>query len=85
MRTPLVVVTGVDPAAMDATLLSLAWDLPRAVSVRHTIDPESQVLTRTVSDASGVVERHEVDVLTLRALVGVEQGVPAGVVDGADG
>lgn len=60
MRTPLVVVTSVDPAAMDATVLSLAWDLPQAVSVRHTIDPESQVLTRTVSDASGVVERHEV-------------------------
>jgi len=60
MRTPLVVVTSVDTAAMDATLLSLAWDLPRAVSVRHTIDPESQVLTRTVSDAGGVVERHEV-------------------------
>jgi G3E family GTPase len=60
MRTPLVVVTSVDPAAMDATLLSLSWDLPRAVSVRHTIDPESQVLTRIVSDASGLVERHEV-------------------------
>ena len=61
MRTSLVVVTSVDPAAMDATLLSLAWDLPRAVSVRHTIDPESQVLTRTVSDATGLLERHEVE------------------------
>lgn len=51
------VVTGVDPVAMDATLLSLAWDLPRAVSVRHLIDPQTQVLTRTVSDATGVLEQ----------------------------
>lgn len=60
MRTPLLVVTGVDPVAMDSTLMSLAWDLPRAVSVRHRIDPHSQVLTRTVSDATGVVERQQV-------------------------
>lgn len=60
MRTPLVVVTGVDPASMDTTLLSLSWDLPRAVSVRHRIDPESQVLTRTVSDATGMVEQEQI-------------------------
>jgi len=55
-----VVVTGVDPASMDTTLLSLAWDLPRAVSVRHRIDPQSQVLTRTVSDATGIVEQERI-------------------------
>lgn len=60
MRTPLLVVTGVDPVAMDATLLSLAWDLPRAAVVRHGIDPHSQVLTRTVSDATGVLETEHV-------------------------
>jgi hypothetical protein len=60
MRTPLVVVTGVDPVAMDSTLMSLALDLPRAVSVRHLIDPESQILTRTVSDATGILEREEI-------------------------
>jgi G3E family GTPase len=60
MRTPLLVVTGVDPVAMDTTLMSLAWDLPQAVSVRHRIDPVSQVLTRTVSDAGGVVEQEEI-------------------------
>lgn len=60
MRTPLVVVTGVDPASMDTTLLSLAWDLPRAVSVRHRIDPDSQVLTRTVSDVNGIVEQEQI-------------------------
>jgi G3E family GTPase len=60
VRTPLLVVTGVDPVAMDSTLMSLAWDLPRAVSVRHRIDPHSQVLTRTVSDATGVLEQEQV-------------------------
>ncbi len=60
MRTPLLVVTGVDPVAMDSTLMSLAWDLPRAVSVRHRIDPHSQVLTRTVSDATGVIEHEQI-------------------------
>ncbi|PVG83634.1 cobalamin biosynthesis protein CobW [Nocardioides gansuensis] len=60
MRTPLVVVTGVDPVAMDTTLMSLAWDVPRAVSVRHRIDPHSQVLTRTVSDTSGILEQEHI-------------------------
>jgi G3E family GTPase len=60
MRTPLVVVTGVDPAAIDAAMLSLSWDLPQAVAVRHVIDPESQVLTRTVSHAGGVLEREDI-------------------------
>lgn len=60
MRTPLIVITGVDPAAIDSTMVSLAWDLPRAVAVRHRIDPESQVLTRTVSDATGILEQAEI-------------------------
>lgn len=44
LRTPLVVVTGIDPHAMDATVVGLAWDLPNAVAVQHRIDPDSQVL-----------------------------------------
>jgi len=60
MRTPLVVVTGVDPRAMDSTMMSLSWDLPQAVAVRHWIDPDSQILTRIVSDAGGVVEREKI-------------------------
>jgi G3E family GTPase len=60
MRTSVVVVTGIDPVAMDTTLLSLSWDLPRAVSVRHRIDPHSQVLTRTVSDAGGIIEQEHI-------------------------
>jgi G3E family GTPase len=60
MRTPLVVVTGVDPNAMDRAMVSLSWDLPRAVAVRHRIDPVSQILTRVVSDTSGVLDREEI-------------------------
>ena len=61
MRTPVVLVTGIDPEPMTQTLVSLAWDLPRAVAVRHEIDPESQLLTRTVSDATGVLEREQIE------------------------
>lgn len=60
MRTPLVVVTGVNAAAMDNAMVSLSWDLPRAVAVRHRIDPHTQILTRTVSDPSGVLELEHV-------------------------
>ena len=60
MRTRLLVVTGVDPLAMDSVLMTLAWDLPRTVSVRHRIDPHSQVLSRTVSDVDGVLEQEHV-------------------------
>jgi G3E family GTPase len=60
MRTPLVVVTGVDPNAIDGAMVSLSWDLPRAVAVRHRIDPVTQVLTRIVSDATGVLEREDI-------------------------
>jgi len=60
MRTPLVVLTGVDPDAMDGAMVSLSWDLPHAVAVRHRIDPASQVLTRVVSDAGGVLEHEQI-------------------------
>jgi G3E family GTPase len=61
MRKPLVVVTGVAADAMDEAMLSLSWDAPRAVTVRHRIDPWTQVLTRTVSDVDGIVERAETE------------------------
>ena len=60
MRTPTVVITGTDPAAMDSAMVSLSWDLPRAVAVRHRIDPHSQVLTRTVSHAGGLLEQEHI-------------------------
>lgn len=56
MRTPLVLVTGVDEVALDSTLMSLAWGVPGAVVVRHRIEPVEQVLTRVVSDSTGVVD-----------------------------
>lgn len=61
MRTPLVVVTGVDPTAMDSAMMNLSWDLPQAVAVRHRIDPESQILSRVVSDATGMLERADIE------------------------
>ncbi|MCL8024514.1 CobW family GTP-binding protein [Nocardioides bruguierae] len=61
MRTPLLVVTGVDATAMDAAVLALSLDLPGVVVVRHRIDPVTQVLTRTVSDASGHLETAHVE------------------------
>ncbi|WP_203336081.1 CobW family GTP-binding protein [Nocardioides limicola] len=59
MRTGVVLVSGVDPAPMASALVSLQWDLARAVAVRHHIDPDRSVLERVVSDASGVIEHEE--------------------------
>ncbi|WP_139979365.1 CobW family GTP-binding protein [Nocardioides litoris] len=61
MRKPVVVLTGVDPEALDVAMLGLTLDLPGAVAVRHHIDPVTQVLTRVVSDATGLVARVETD------------------------
>ncbi len=60
MRTPVIAVTGVTSEAIEVAAIGLLWDLPRAVAVQHTFDPEAQMLTRVVSDAAGVVERHQV-------------------------
>lgn len=59
MRTPVVLVCGIDAQAMAATTIGLQFDLPGAVACRHTIDVERGVLTRTVSDLTGVIETHE--------------------------
>ncbi|HEY1117636.1 MAG TPA: GTP-binding protein [Acidimicrobiales bacterium] len=59
MPVPVVLLSGVDPDAMAATMVGLQFDLPGAVAVRHEIDVERQVLSRTVSDLDGVVEQHE--------------------------
>lgn len=59
MRVPVVLLGGVDPDAMAATMVGLQFDLPNAVACRHAIDVERGVLTRTVSDLTGVVETHE--------------------------
>ncbi|MBU6313381.1 MAG: GTP-binding protein [Actinomycetales bacterium] len=61
MRTPLLIVSGVDKAAMDSAAFSLLWDLPRSVAVTHSIDPARQVLTRIVSDMSGRLEHEQIE------------------------
>jgi G3E family GTPase len=59
--TPVIVVTGVAEEPMARTTMGLQWDLPSAVVVRHVIDARTQVLTRTVSDLSGIIEREDID------------------------
>lgn len=61
MRVPVVLVTGVDPDAMATATVGLQWDLPNAVAVRHHIDVHRQVLERVVSDATGELEREEIE------------------------
>jgi G3E family GTPase len=61
MSVPLVLLTGVDGDAMAHAMIGLQWDAPHAVNVRHHIDVENQVLTRVVSDITGVVERVHID------------------------
>ncbi len=58
---PAVLVTGIDEVAMEAVTVGLQFDLPSAVVVRHVLDVEGQQLTRVVSDLTGVVERHVLD------------------------
>lgn len=58
-RIPVILVSGVDSETMAVASSALGWDLPNAVAVRHDLDPARDVLIRTVSDISGVVEREE--------------------------
>jgi G3E family GTPase len=61
MRTPVVLLTGVDRDAMAAAMVGLQFDLPSAVAVRHHIDVGRSVLQRILSDVTGVLERVEID------------------------
>lgn len=60
-QVPVVLVSGVGLEPIQALTIGLQWDLPRAVVVQHRIDAERQVLTRMVSDVSGVLEHVEID------------------------
>ncbi|MDP3893076.1 GTP-binding protein [Nocardioides sp.] len=60
MRTPVVLVTGVDSDFMQRAMVGVQLDLPRAVVVRHHIDVAEQVLLRVVSDVTGVIDRAEI-------------------------
>lgn len=84
---PTLLVTGVDEVATASATMTLAWDLPDAVVVRHRIDVEASRLHRTVSDFTGILERESIelahacvscavreDVLpTLRRLAGLDR------------
>ena len=61
-KVPVILISGVSNEPMAAATITLQWDLPAAVVVRHQIDPERERLTRIVSDASGVLEQLEIDV-----------------------
>lgn len=61
MSTPLLLLTGIEKDSMAGAMMSMQWDLRHAVAVRHAIDVPAQVLTRVVSDITGVIERDEID------------------------
>ncbi|WP_309133700.1 GTP-binding protein [Cellulomonas sp.] len=58
VRTPVVVLSSIDPVERDAVVLGLLVDSPRVVALRHDIhdDEDGGSLRRVVVDASGVVE-----------------------------
>lgn len=61
MRKPLIVITGVDPVAIQTTMSSLVWDLPDVVAIRHVIEPITQELSRFVSSVDGSLETAVID------------------------
>lgn len=58
---PVLLVSGVDASTMEVAAMALAWDLPDAVTLRHQLDTQRQVLIRTVSDITGIVEQVEIE------------------------
>ena len=56
-RVPAFLVTGFDRPPMEAAVLGLAWDLPSPVTITHTVNTKEQLLTRVVSDITGVIEQ----------------------------
>lgn len=60
-KVPVILVSGVAESAMLSATISLQFGLPDAVMVRHIIDPERQLLTRVVSDLTGVIEHEEIN------------------------
>lgn len=57
-RTPVVVLSSVDPVEREATLLGLLIDSPRTVAVRHDIheDEDGGAIRRVVAASGGIVE-----------------------------
>lgn len=61
-KVPVILISGVDADPMIQATISMQLDLPSAVVVRHELDPDRELLIRTVSDANGVIEHLEIDV-----------------------
>lgn len=61
-QVPTLLIGGIDPEPMVAATIGLQWDMPTAVVVCHEVDPERELLVRTVSDITGVIEHEEIDV-----------------------
>ncbi|MEZ5087254.1 MAG: GTP-binding protein [Tessaracoccus sp.] len=61
LKVPVILVAGLDADTMAVATMAMGWDLPHAVAVRHDLNPDRDVLTRTVSDASGLIEREEIE------------------------
>jgi len=62
LRVPVVLVSGIADEPMALATVCLQWSFPQAVVVRHEIDLERSALIRTVSDASGVLEKEDIDI-----------------------
>lgn len=61
-KVPVILISGVDAEPMIQAAISMQLDLPTAVVVRHELDPDRELLVRTVSDVNGVIEHVEIDV-----------------------
>ena len=61
-KVPVILISGVASDPMFQATISMQLDLPDAVVVRHELDPDRELLVRTVSDADGIIERLEIDV-----------------------
>ncbi|MDF1489166.1 CobW family GTP-binding protein [Tessaracoccus caeni] len=61
LKVPVILVAGFDADTMAIATMALGWDLPKAVAVRHDLDPTRDTLTRTVSDATGLIEKEELE------------------------
>lgn len=61
-KVPVILISGVDADPMIQATISMQLDLPDAVVVRHELDPDRELLIRTVSDANGVIEHLEIDI-----------------------
>lgn len=61
-QVPVILISGIDSEQMAALTIALQWDLPDAVVVHHDVAIDREILTRTVSDRRGLIQRREITV-----------------------